>query len=250
VGLWRRIGVRVLPQPFQGCDSSGAFSQDSSVVVTLGFVAESLWILQLEACLRSVWAHDGWAMQVRRRLLLILLGVGVLVGVLVVALRPAPEPEYEGKKLSEWVVEFSTNASPAGKSRAEQAVRHIGTNALPYLLTWIRYEAPLRTTALHEAIVVARQTLNAAWNPSDKQYRAEGALVAFSALGQEAKGAIPELVRIFNDPKTKPQTAVRAVLALGNLGKDALPPLLKVLNDPDWRKRLAAAEALEKVRAQ
>ena len=93
-------------------------------------------------------------------------------------------------------------------------------------------------------------TLNAAWNPYDRQCRAEGSLVAFGALGRDAKGAIPELVRILNDPKAKPQSAVRAVLALVNLGKDALPALLKVLNDPDWRKRLAAAEALEKVRPQ
>src|SRR5258708_6153933 len=183
-------------------------------------------------------------MQKRRRLFVILIGAGVLVGVLVLVFGPSRESEYGGKRLSEWVEELSTNASPAGKSRAEEAVRHIGTNALPYLLTWIRYEAPPRTTELNQAIISVRQTLSAAWNPYDKQCRAEGSLVAFGALGREARGAIPELVRILNDPKAKPQSAVRAVLALGKLGKDALPALLKLLNDPPWGKRMPAAASL------
>src|SRR5258707_310439 len=34
---------RPLPQPFQGCRSSLAFSQGSSFLATLGFVAQSLW---------------------------------------------------------------------------------------------------------------------------------------------------------------------------------------------------------------
>src|SRR5205814_1838372 len=44
------------------------------------------------------------------------------------------EPDYGGRKLSQWVLELPPNVSESGKSAAEVALRNIGTNALPYLL--------------------------------------------------------------------------------------------------------------------
>src|SRR5437762_13118149 len=75
-------------------------------------------------------------------LLLLLLAVAVVGLILAGAFRPrdGAEPEYGGRKLSQWVVELPPDASESGTSAAEIAVRNIGTNALPYLLTWIGYE--------------------------------------------------------------------------------------------------------------
>src|SRR5947208_5523038 len=53
------------------------------------------------------------------------------------------EPAYGGKKLREWLNLYvqSPDRFTDGQEAAE-AVRHIGTNALPWLLKWTNYEPP------------------------------------------------------------------------------------------------------------
>jgi len=68
----------------------------------------------------------------KRWIYLLLLTVGVLVGVLAVIFSGEREPEYGGRKLSEWVQKLPSNAAPDGDSAAEKAIRQIGTNSLPY----------------------------------------------------------------------------------------------------------------------
>jgi hypothetical protein len=83
----------------------------------------------------------------RRRVILILLAC-LMAGVVAFIVWPGErEPEYQGKKLSEWLTLYSqTFSDESGRKEAHasaaQAVRHIGTNAIPYLLKWIRYETP------------------------------------------------------------------------------------------------------------
>src|SRR3954467_12102160 len=72
-----------------------------------------------------------------RHLYVILIAVGVLIGVMVVVFRSPPEPEYGGKKLSEWV-----NSFYMPRPEATKAVRSMGTKAVPYLLNWMRYDIP------------------------------------------------------------------------------------------------------------
>src|SRR5215471_537789 len=77
----------------------------------------------------------------RRRLLVVVLGL-VALTVLVAALWPSEkEPKYQGKKLSDWLSAYM-NASPSEQDAAAEAVRHIGTNALPILLHWMSYQVP------------------------------------------------------------------------------------------------------------
>src|SRR4051794_39911375 len=78
----------------------------------------------------------------KRRFFRMLMGGVVLVGMfvavaLVVRSSQSKEPEYEGKKLSEWVLDLNAGSSPS-----KNAIREIGTNALPYLLKWMRYDPP------------------------------------------------------------------------------------------------------------
>ncbi len=79
----------------------------------------------------------------KRRVYLILGVVGlVLVGVLAAVFSREREPEYGGKRLSEWVERLPW--TPEDKpSEAEDAIRSIGTNGIPYFLAWIAYEPPL-----------------------------------------------------------------------------------------------------------
>src|SRR5260221_13991205 len=79
----------------------------------------------------------------KRRVYLIFWVVGVLLaGTLVAVFTRVREPEYGGKRLSEWAEELPWN--PEEKpSEAEDAIRSIGTNGIPYLLAWIAYEPPI-----------------------------------------------------------------------------------------------------------
>src|SRR5262245_53725289 len=137
----------------------------------------------------------------QKRRLCFVVFVLVLIGVLVALVTSNREPEYEGRKLSEWVVRVW--APEPEVNGAENAIRHIGTNAIPFLLKWIQYEPSLRRIKwLEEADeFVSRYT--GLWTAVKKRIIAVRAIDAFRALGPAARAAIPELIRLLNDPKRR-----------------------------------------------
>jgi hypothetical protein len=87
------------------------------------------------------------------------------------------EPRYQDKSLSEWISLTEYEESPTDlfrrlDARALPAVLAIGTNALPWLLHWIR---------------------------SDKPERVQLGINGFNLLGPIAKPAVPMLIRLVND---------------------------------------------------
>ena len=108
--------------------------------------------------------------------------VALFVVVLIaVAVWPGPkEPEYQGKKLSEWLAIYDgTNTTVVAKDQAAEAVRQIGTNAVPWL---IKYERP-----------VYRQELWAysdSYNISDREIRANQTVEGFKILGETARNRL------------------------------------------------------------
>ena len=76
----------------------------------------------------------------------VIVGVGgcVVAGILGVALWPGErEPGYQGKKLSEWLVLRGAVLPDGPEAKiADRAILAIGTNAVPFLLGWVRYERP------------------------------------------------------------------------------------------------------------
>ena len=67
--------------------------------------------------------------------------------------KPSGEPHYQGRSLTYWIRSYRRDqsgvqliASPEELATADNAVRHIGTNAFPYLLKWLAY-APTRGCA-------------------------------------------------------------------------------------------------------
>src|SRR4051812_45650123 len=76
------------------------------------------------------------------RVYLILVGLLLAGGVVALVFDRAREPEYGGKKLSEWVTSleaFHRSDDPVRKE-AEEAIRHIGPRAVPYLVHWLCWE--------------------------------------------------------------------------------------------------------------
>jgi HEAT repeat protein len=177
----------------------------------------------------------------KRRLILGILGLGILAALIVAFTRPR-EPSYDGRSLSQWLSGFD-DWSPSSPSHAEaaDAIRHMGTNSIPCLLARIRYQEPTWRRKFREAL----RSLNpSSWwwmHQAGGSIECARAQQAFIVLGEEAKPAVPELVRLMNDP-TAPQIAKQAAEVLASLGiKDAFPPLMAVLTNPQHPARTVVA---------
>ncbi len=112
---------------------------------------------------------------------------GALIAVLAVAAAPAPvdwwEPSYNGKTLSSWLDEYGPG--PGGykpSPAADDAIRHIGVSAAPYLLQ-----------LLHSTNSDPAAKAPASWDHWK-------AYLGFQALGPLGKAAIPDLVKLAHDP--------------------------------------------------
>ena len=161
------------------------------------------------------------------------------------------EPEYNGKKLSEWVREYQQPLgaqAPVISQEAADAVRHIGTNALPFLARWIRDDENMpkwKTKLFHIAYTwnTRSYTRNKALEIiAQRQLLARRATWGFEILGQSAGAAIPELTRVARDGNEL--SAFQAITALSYVGKDSIPPLLAFASDRDFKYRITAIGAL------
>src|SRR6266404_2982002 len=108
----------------------------------------------------------------RQRRVYLLVVVLVVAGVLVaVFARREREPEYGGKRLSEWVRQYyqprKYGGSPNADIDASSALRNIGTNALPHLVRWLNYyEAPPWKSRLFGVVNPWLRRLYASWDLS------------------------------------------------------------------------------------
>src|SRR5258708_6268188 len=115
----------------------------------------------------------------KRRVYLMLGVVGVvLAGVLVAVLSREREPEYGGKRLSEWVKAYARGPGvgairPGGPA---DPIALAETNTIPFLLKWIRYATPPWKIKLYGAINPVIKRFNADWELTDeKEVLADGA---------------------------------------------------------------------------
>jgi hypothetical protein len=158
----------------------------------------------------------------KRRVILLLIGVAALASVIVVVSNFEREPAYGGKKLSEWV---EKSAGWHEGAECANAIRIIGSNAVPYLVSWVGYEAPAWKRKLYTAANGTIGRLKPAWTISDRrEIRAAAVPFAFRSLGPLGEKAIPELIRLMNNP-TATRSAIRAVDCLAAMGGDGIPPL-------------------------
>jgi hypothetical protein len=163
----------------------------------------------------------------------------LLVGWLVVHLTLNREPRYQGRGLSRWLVDYDrafmfqlagsgdVPDASAVLVASTNALRHISTNAIPFLLE--------KLTAKDNAV---KKRLN---SRLDKQawirFRFTDQLVlaqsGFRLLGNEAVMATPALARLTQHPD--PDVRSAAVCSLYSIKPERetlLPILLKTLHDP------------------
>jgi len=165
------------------------------------------------------------------------------------------EPRYDGKTLSEWLVVYdfgrlgSLSFSEA-QQRAQVAISHIGTSALPWLVDWIQYEGQRLPWWKDQALIIAcklhikgSRVWNVAngraiylpgksmewmvddskWERADYAYR-----YGFKLVGPQAAVALPDLLRLSQSSNSIVSARARyAMVTIPNL----LPQLVDMLTN-------------------
>jgi HEAT repeat protein len=166
----------------------------------------------------------------------LVLAVVVVIAYAVGAISGAREPEYQGKKLTKWLDELRQppSASPAGRTNAMIAIRHMGTNAVPYLVTMLHAkDSRLKTKWMD---LLSRQR----WVDFHFRYdfqRRDDALRGLGVLGPDARAAIPEIAKLMDDRLM----AQMAAYTLHQIGTDAAPALNQALKSTNTWSRSQAA---------
>jgi hypothetical protein len=151
---------------------------------------------------------------------------------------------------------FPNIGLPGDAGQAEDGIRHIGTNAIPFLLKWIRYDRPAWKTKLYALVHRTPRGLKLAYLVTDisQERRAFGSMRALLVLGPEAHGAVRELARVMYDPKAS-SSAGRALTVLDALvmktsDRRVIPALKAMLDDPNPNVRAFAAHGLRNIDRQ
>lgn len=169
----------------------------------------------------------------------------VAAGVALVYVARDREPSYHDRSLSDWLVALADHSRDGDPEQAEEAIRQIGTNAIPFLVRYGGYTRSSARVRLAETISGLGHWLGCDWGGSWRrtEARRDAALEALGILGTNAASKIPELTRLMNSPGDFEQAKL-ATFALGRLGPEALPPLMTALTNPQSPMRGMAALSL------
>ena len=180
----------------------------------------------------------------KRRILIAFLFVAFLAALIWFFL-PAreSEPVYEGRPLREWLAVYFGPGPDTSTAQADDAIRHLGTNAIPILLEMLQEtNSPLK---LKWIALMGKQHLFKP--PQEARVRNAEAARAFQALGPDASNAVPGLVRIYREDHS-PESQIYILMALGSIAPAVLPAatpvLLDGLTNSDVRLSRTAAMAI------
>lgn len=136
----------------------------------------------------------------------------------ILSCRQESEPSYHGHRLGYWVDMYGNSYPDQRNPEDVEALTAIGTNALPYLINWIRGA-----------------------NDEQEGKRAGSAAAIFLILGTNANSCIPELKALVANP-TNGNVCVVAERALVNSGPDGFAAALEVIATPGLPHRGALME--------
>ena len=186
----------------------------------------------------------------RWSVVVVLLLVAVLAALLFWPAAGSREPIYEGRTLTSWLDHHvaSTAADPPynspGWKKANEALRAIGTNAIPTLLEMIRAKDPPLT--LLKLLRLAERYRWTGIKHRSAMWRNEEAEYAFEVLNTNAVSAVPGLIKIYEEDRS-PSSQRCAALALGSIGRGAqaaLPVLIKRFAHTNREVRFYAVSAV------
>jgi len=176
----------------------------------------------------------------KRTIIVGLLTTVVCAGCLTARYPEANEPSYQGRRLSEWLRDFDNyNQPPENQVVAAEAMKHIGSQAVPFLVERLsqsqskRYQIELQKW---------RDKQSANESPSDRPAnpRCE-AMAGLDALGSLASNALPALEKLLRqDPPD-----LNALYVVARIGPAGVPLLTKSLTNEVKAVRLSAHVCLD-----
>jgi hypothetical protein len=186
----------------------------------------------------------------------IILAAAGVMGWMLLSLGPQ-EPVYKGKPLSYWLEGYDpsggapnyqlTHPNAPTYQEASEAVRKLGTNAIPTLLRKLRQ----RDSKAKEMFMnlLRKQHVIKISPPRTTQYIEP--LDGFKDVGVEASNAVPQLVALFeHDPSPVPQMTIPAILSdMGPAAEAAVPAMLRGMTHTNAVVRNNAIYALRKINA-
>jgi hypothetical protein len=170
----------------------------------------------------------------KRRKWVILAGCAAFAAAAFLVLKRPSEPSYVGHSLSQWAKWAASTPPPAGLPvPPSDAIRHIGTNAIPYALKWIAESDT--GSAKYRLLFWAATRLPKTFRPRGRyewagNYQhlaiAREGVAVFRALGPASVSAIPQLENMAFSNQSLP--AVYSVDALFCIGPEAIPALERI----------------------
>ncbi len=130
------------------------------------------------------------------------------------------QPCYQGRKLQRWldVAHPTSSASPTQRRAAEEAVRHIGAEGLPWLIAWLKAEDSTTVRSFTKQFYghLVPFGITRVWVPAVDHHLK--AAYGFRLLGPKAEAAIPDLVGIVgNAPSVdRAMPGLRALCGIGS----------------------------------
>src|SRR5262245_39399390 len=178
-------------------------------------------------------------MNKRRVITVLALAAIVVAGIATMLLCPG-EPVFQGKPLSHWVEELRVSWQGPGSAKAEAAIRAIGTNALPYLVSALK--AKDSRLKLELVQLCGRQNLiKFPFRFADETR--DNALRTFISLGPTASGAIPDLAAMLKEA----DLTFYAGVALFAIGTNSIPVLTEACGQTNAIVRKQAAFVLSRL---
>jgi hypothetical protein len=158
--------------------------------------------------------------------------------------REVHEPSYKGKTLSDWLVCYEqANRHFPRSHESDEAIRHFGSSALPYLLTWLQYESPRWLdkplaaldncpVPFHGAATNVSGVFRSFQQRRDRRYGVS--IWAFGLLGPDAHSASPQLAALAVGRRPViARRAVRVLQDMGTNGFSAIPLLIRAWQSKD-----------------
>jgi hypothetical protein len=185
----------------------------------------------------------------RRKLIAIVL-IAVIGGVIALSLpRRNNEPEYQGRRLSEWLeLCVSYQGDELGRHvEPTAAVQKIGTNALPYLLKWIAHEQPTWKSTLYVKLPSFIRNLAPvrSWLVGPL-LREALAIEGFTVLGTNAASCVPALEAMMK-ADTNGVVSAKLSFVLGEIGEAAIPAIKAALANTNQVDRYNVLYAVNKM---
>jgi HEAT repeat protein len=190
-------------------------------------------------------------MRKRSHIALATLLLAMVGGIAWLSLRTdAEDPVYQGKRLSVWMGSNRYSMAQMLSPQAEQAIRQLGTNAIPLLLRKLRTKASPFKDKLY-ALTQKQHVIKVSYTPAWFQHR-HGAM-GFRVLAADGKSAVPALIELYSQDNADIDALGCLSDSLAYIGPDAkaaVPALIHRLGHTDDYVRFNAAFALGEIHSE